>query len=74
MPPIPIQPTGAAGRERAARRTARQAATSYDAALADLTTNWADLTAAARSEALRRAVVLCLHLVNWLIERDLRAS
>lgn len=71
MPPIPIQPTGASGRVKEARRAAQQAAASYADTLANLTDHWGGLATAAKTEALRAGVVLCLRVLRYLITRDL---
>lgn len=57
--------------ETAARPVAVQALGAYNAAMADLTDNWAGLTAGARLEAVRVGVIVALRLVRWLVARTL---
>lgn len=56
--------------EQLAKRQARQALQQYDAALADLTDNWAGFTSAQKVEAIRAGVVILMKAVRFLMLRQ----
>lgn len=72
MPPIQIQPTGRGGRMRRAQREVRQAQTDFETTLSSLTDGWSGLSAAAKTDALRAGVVLCLRVARLVIEQTKR--
>lgn len=48
---------------------ARKALKDIDEALTDLTDNWDGLTQAAKLNAVKRGVIICLRAVRWLAKR-----
>lgn len=60
------------GAEYIAKQAVRNAIPAYQAAMDDLTDNWAGLTTAQKSEALRTALIICMRVIRWIVIRDLK--
>ena len=72
MAALRLKPTGKAGERRGAARRALAAKEQAVALLVTLTDGWSELTTAAKTEALRQGVVLCLRVALYVITQEPR--